>query len=79
MPPPTNATTVTARTIPPELTPEPATPPPDPPQLLANNTDLELVATGRWSRFLSSALEHVKLAEFQERNAAVAEFFDAIE
>ena len=37
---------------------------------------LTLVGTGRWSRFLNSALEHVHLTEMSARNAAVAQFFD---
>ena len=69
--------TTTAQT-PPELIPEPppvpppATPPPA-------DTPLSLIATGRWSRVINSALEHVQIVELLRRNEAVAEYFGAVE
>ena len=68
-----------ATDTPPELTPEPppAPPPATPPP--ADTDTLSPIATGRWSRFLSSALEHVQLAEYLQRNEAVAAFFGAVE
>ena len=61
----------------PESTPEPQGPGPTTHRTPLLGADLGLVITGRWSRFLQAALEHVQLTELQERNAAVARFFDA--
>ena len=61
----------------PELTPEPQGTGPTTHRTSLPRADLGLVAEGRWSRFLQAALEHVHLTELQERNAAVARFFDA--
>ena len=74
--PPQTATAVPAE---PDSEPVPTAPAP---ALTAStavaHTDLPLtlVGTGRWSRFLNCALEHVHLTEMSARNAAVAQFFD---
>ena len=61
----------------PELTPEPRGTGPTTQYRTLPRADLGPVAEGRWSRFLQAALEHVQLTELQERNAAVARFFEA--
>ena len=67
-----------AAQTPPELTPEP---PPGPPLATPPPADVPLspIATGRWSRVINSALEHVQIVELLRRNEAVAEYFGAVE
>ena len=71
----------------PELTPEvtgPRTtiltlPVPAPAAVLITDPGLSLIALGRWSRFLTASLDHVRLTELSERNSAVAQHFSFTE
>ena len=71
----------------PELTPEvtgPRTTTPTsldtaPVAVLIADSNLSLVAIGRWSRFLAASLDHVRLVELAERNSAVAQHFSFTE
>ena len=67
---------ITAPTTPtaePDAEPAPLPTPTEPTAADTADAPLSLVGTGRWSRFLNAALEHVVLVDLLARNAAIAD------